>query len=275
MPPDAAWVALSLQPRVGYRMLRALSEHFDGDLHVVPHADAATLQSVPGIGPKIAAALQQTDIPAVERALQRWQAQGVRVLTRDDPAYPAPLMRLQDEPATLFVRGALPDIWPSAVSIVGTRQPTWQGVDLAQRMAASSVRAGHLVISGLALGIDGIAHQSALDHAGVTVAVLGSGVLKVYPPEHHGLAERILKRGALLSEVAPDVQTNAQRLVARNRLITGLSVACVVVETAVHGGAMHAARFAQRQGVALRTFDLPASGNQQLIRDGAQVLPQG
>lgn len=124
----------------------------------------------------------------------------------------------------------------------------------------------------MALGIDAAAHTGSLSAQGVTIAVLGSGVLKVYPPANQELAERIRESGALLSELHPFDSANAQRLVSRNRIISGLSRAVIVVESDAQGGAMYTARFAREQGRSVYTFDLPASGNQALIRSGAVVL---
>ena len=134
-------------------------------------------------------------------------------------------------------------------------------------------RAGCTIVSGMALGIDAAAHTSALEAGGHTVAVLGSGVLNIYPPRNRWLASRILESGALVSEAHPRLAPNAQRLVSRNRIISALSGAVIVIESDVDGGAMHTARFAREQGRKVYTFRLPASGNQQLMRNGAAVLP--
>ena len=184
-----------------------------------------------------------------------------------------PLRDLDDAPPTLFWRGCLaPAAWAKTVAIVGTRAPSQAARFIALRLAMQLARAGITVISGLALGIDTAAHSGALSAAGVTFAVLGSGLLNVYPPTNQELAARILQTGALVSELHPCWGANAQRLVSRNRIISGLSRALIVVESDVQGGAMYAARFAREQGRPVYTFDLPASGNQALIRGGARVL---
>lgn len=268
--PDCAWVALSLVNNLGGRTLAALLVHFQYDLDAILSAPAAELRKVPGVGPKIAAAIRSIDLDATRRALDRWQQAGVTVLTRDDAAYPPALRRLDDAPPTLFVRGTLPR--QPGVAIVGTRRPSPQALELAGRLAGSLVRQGHMIVSGLAAGIDRIAHLEAVAQDGLTTAVLGGGVLSVYPPEHHSLAEAIVLRGALLGEVAPDAPVSVPGLVARNRIIAGLCEHVIVVETGIDGGAMHAARFARAQERFLYTFDLPASGNQALIAAGACVI---
>ena len=125
----------------------------------------------------------------------------------------------------------------------------------------------------LALGIDAAAHAAALAAGGTTIAVLGSGVLNIYPPKNRTIASRIVDSGALVSEVHPALAPNAQRLVSRNRIISGLSQAVIMIESAADGGAMHTARFAMEQGRKVYTFRLPASGNGKLMRAGAAVLP--
>lgn len=269
---DAAWVALSLCKNLGGKTFQALIARFNGDLPAILAASQKDLRSVRGIGPKIADAITQIDLPDTARRLNRWQASGVQILTWHDPAYPPVLRALSDSPPTIFVLGDLPD-FQHAVAVVGTRTPDQDGHNLAQETAAAVGEAGGVVVSGMATGIDTMAHLGALSvPGGHTVAVLGNGILSPYPPENRGLAEAITHRGALICEVAPDAPVSAPGLVARNRIITGLSQAVVIVQTERDGGAMHAARFATVQERSLYTFDLPNSGNQALIRDGATVL---
>lgn len=271
MSPDPAWVALSLVEHVGAKKLRALAASFDGDLTAALAADARRLQRVPGIGPKIAAAIGAVDLAAVTAEIPRWQAAGITLLTLDDPAYPSALRGVEDAPATLFVSGT----WHErpAVAVVGTRSPTRAALDAARQLGFELAQRGIQVISGLALGIDSGAHLGALAAPdGVTTAVLGSGVLNVYPPGNRALAQAVTLRGALLSEVHPEAQPRPATLVARNRIISGLCAALIVVETAVDGGAMHAARRAGEQGRRVYTLASAASGNQALIAGGAGVI---
>lgn len=273
--PDPAWVALSLVEHIGGIKLRALVAHF-GSADAVLKASSAELRRVPGIGTKIARGISSVDLSAVERDMRRWRAKGIRIITQDEPAYPAILRTVDDAPATLFVRGR----WSPAhvlkpkIAIVGTRAPTERAVKAAHELALHAVERGFSVVSGLAFGIDQAAHTGALAFpGGVTLAVLGGGVLNVYPREHERLANDICEYGALLGETHPDGEPKPAALVARNRIISGLSAQVVVVETSETGGAMHAARRALAQGRALYTLDLPAGGNQMLIREGARALP--
>lgn len=271
------WIALSLQRHVGGRTFQALLAHFDEDPAAVLAADAQQLQRVPGVGPKIAQAIQQIRLPALRREMAAWEAAGVRILLSSDPAYPEALRRIHDGPPTLFVLGNwLPALWEQSSAIVGTRNPGAETRRLALQLARNLAEAGQTIISGLALGIDIAAHRGAMAApGGTTMAVLGSGVLNIYPPEHARIAQEIRWRGTLLSEWHPGISAAAARLVPRNRIISGLSRRLIVVETSVDGGAMYAARAALAQGRPLYTYDLPASGNQALLAQGAQPLRPG
>ena len=159
------------------------------------------------------------------------------------------------------------------MAIVGTREPSKEARYITLQLAMQLARADRAVVSGLALGIDTAAHAGALSANGVTVAVLGSGICNIYPEANRPLAQRIRAKGALLSETHPRWSANAQRLVSRNRIISGLSRAVIVVESDADGGAMYSARFAGEQGRPVYTFDLPAGGtHQRLIAEGAQNI---
>lgn len=269
----AAWVALSLIRGVGARTLKTLIAEYNGDLEAVLHADTESLRQVRGIGPKISQAIQTINLAQVEARLTRWQAAGVDVITLHDTRYPSRLRALDDAPPTLFKRGTL-SLSPhhKMLAIIGTRTPTPAAHALTLSVASAAAESGWTVISGLALGVDAAAHMAASACGALQCAVLGSGVLRPYPPENNGLAQAIMAHGALWCEVAPDAPVSPSGLVARNRIISGLADAVVVVESGVEGGAMHAARFARAQGRPIFTFDLEASGNQALIAAGAAVL---
>lgn len=235
-------------------------------------APAAALRRVHGVGPVLSEAIRAVNLGHVEDRLARWQTAGIAVLPRTDERYPLPLTLLEDAPPTLFARGHLAQsLWSDAVAIVGTRQPSAAALRATSAFAARYAVSGYTVISGLALGVDATAHAAALNALnGRTAAVLGCGLLNVYPAAHHTLAERIVNAGgALLCECPPDDTVHARHLVARNRLITGLARFVLLIESSTEGGAMHAVRFARQQRRPLYVCDLPASGNQQLIREGA------
>lgn len=280
-----AYITLSLIDGIGGARVKALLAHF-GSAAAVLNARAADLRVVSGIGAKLSSAIERADPARVVVQLQGWAERGVRALPLMHPAFPAALRVLSDPPATLFVLGE----WPNteqppflrhAYAVVGTRKPGETARDMAMAQAFAWVSAGACVVSGLALGIDGAAHLGALAGARpgqvATVAVLGGGVLRVFPPEHADLARQIVRQGALVCECAPDARTTTPGLVARNRMIAGLVPTgerggLLVAESAHDGGAMYAARRAQALGKRIFTLDLPASGNQALLNEGIPAL---
>jgi DNA processing protein len=270
---DTAWVALSLTERVGGKTMRALMSHFHEDPRAILSADVEALQQVPGIGPVMAQRIRSINLEKIEGQIPRWQDAGVQIILRDDRHYPPALRTLEDYPPTLFVRGVWRPMGSKRVAVVGTRNPSAEASKVASRVGMELAARGCAVVSGLAVGIDAAAHSSALSVPGAyLLAVLGCGVLNIYPPNHRGLADSIMRQGAILSEFHPYATPNASNLVARNRIITGLSEVVIVVETEVDGGAMHAARFAQIQGRTVYTFESKATGNRALLANGAGAL---
>jgi DNA processing protein len=270
----AAWIALSSADHIGMRTLRALAAQF-GSLRAALLADTAALLAVPGVGPATVRSIRAVDLAAVERRTAAWRSAGVRILTQmpDDSAYPACLRLLDDAPPTLFTRSAWETLTCDGVAVVGTRAPSAQGRAAARLLGFELARRGLAVVSGLARGVDTEAHLGAVSApGGRTLAVLGGGVQRVYPAENTALAQLIVRSGALISENPPDAAPSGPRLVARNRLISGLSRAVIVVETAADGGAMHTARFARDQGRPVYALDIAASGNRALLDSGALPL---
>jgi DNA processing protein len=271
VPADPAWVALSLVEHIGAKKLRALADFFDDDLDAALQADTKTLQRISGIGPKIAASIIAVDLTFVCAAIPRWHEAGITILTLDDPAYPAPLRALDDAPPTLFVSGR----WhhQRSVAVVGTRSPSRGSTEASRQLGFELAQRGFQVISGLALGIDSAAHIGALAQpGGMTSGVLGCGVLNIYPPNNRPLAQAICQRGAVMSEVHPTAKPKPSTLVARNRIISGLCEAVIVVQTEIDGGAMHAVQRALDQGRRVYTLDSEASGNRALIEAGAAII---
>ena len=210
------------------------------------------------------------DLEACESAMDR---AGCRAVMRGDAEYPTALDDLGDPPDVLFVRGTLPD--SVGVAVVGTRKYTSYGRRLAFGFGAAIATAGWPLVSGLARGIDGAAHRGMIDAGGIGVAVLGSGSDVVYPPDHRDIHDALLASGgAVISEYPPGTAPNGWRFPPRNRIISGLSAAVVVVEAAITGGALVTASRAGEQGRVLFAVpgdvDRPASvGCNLLIRDGA------
>jgi DNA processing protein len=272
----AQWVALCLVPGLGAKTIERLLAHF-GSLDAILAAEVDALIAVPRIGPKLAAAIWAIDLDGIRAAIQAWQADGITILLRapvdpQDP-YPARLLALDDAPPVLFRRGTMLAGDAQAVAVVGARQPPAPAHDFAATLAAELARRGWCIVSGLAAGIDTAAHTGALHAGGRTLAVLGCGVRAPYPPSNVALAAQIVQQGALFSEQHPDAAPNSPALVARNRLISGLSRAVFVVEAGSASGSLHAARFARSQGRPVYTLATSAAGNRRLIAQGAHPLP--
>jgi DNA processing protein len=267
----AHWVALATSARVGGKTLTRLLEHF-GDLEAVFQARPGELVQIPRIGKQTAAAIAAVDLPSVEADLTRLVEDGVRVITWEELDYPPNLLLSADAPPVLFVRGELSPQDARAVAVVGTRNPTSKNAELASRIAGELASRGWTIVSGLALGIDTVAHQGALAGGGRTLAVLGSGVMAIYPQCNIPLAEKIMGCGAVLSEVHPQTTVGPQSLVARNRIISGLSRAVIVVQSGQNGGSMKTARFAREQGRGLFAVVGGDAGCDYLIEQGALSL---
>lgn len=272
-----ALMVLNALPHVGPITANRLLEACGGDPVAVLKADPAVLRTVRGVGPVIAETLaawrMHVDLAAEERGLR---AHGATFLAAEDEGYPTLLREIHDPPIGLYRRGRY-DPARTAVAIVGSRRTTQYGLATARRLGGELARRGFCVVSGLARGIDTAAHEGALDAGGSTVAVLGTGVDLVYPPENRPLTERIAREGALLSEFRLGRPADRQSFAMRNRIVAGMSAAIVVVESDVDGGSMITARFAAEQGrVVLAVpgrIDQPTSaGCHQLIRDGAVLL---
>jgi DNA processing protein len=225
-------LALHLVPDIGPRLTAALLERF-GSGGAVLRATAAELQEVPHIGAKLAGDLCQAMARGDVAAECDLMAQcGVRLLVRCTPDYPRSLENIESPPYLLYIRGTLEPRDANAVAVVGSRHCTAYGKRVAERLAGDLARAGFTVISGLARGIDGIAHRAALEAGGRTVAVLAGGLSRIYPPEHIDLAKEVEGAGALLTEAAMKMEPMAGMFPARNRIISGLSRATSLVSMA-------------------------------------------
>ena len=277
-PPELLdHLALSLVPNLGPRLTAALLLHF-GSIGAARRATEPQLRAVPKIGAKLAAgfaeAFQTVDPEAEYRHLQ---AVGVRVLVLGAADYPARLASIPDAPPVLFCQGELLPADELSVGLVGSRACTPYGIRAAERLAAGLARAGWTVISGLARGIDGAAHRAALEAGGRTLAVLAGGLSAIYPPEHTSLAEAVRGRGALLTETPYRQSPQPGLFPARNRIISGLARAVVVVEANRGSGALITVDHAADQGrdvfAVPGPIDSPASaGCLELLRTGARLI---
>ncbi len=272
-----ALLVLNDLPNIGPVVLNRLLAEFGGDPVAVLRADRRRLETVRGVGPDTSAALVGWTAHFDLAKEEEWFARaGADFLVRGDAHYPPLLRELADPPIALYRLGAYACGEP-CVAIVGSRRTTLYGQSVARRLAADLVRLGYCVVSGLARGIDTAAHEGALQGGGRTVAVLGTGLDLVYPPENVGLYRRIAETGAVLTEFPFGRRADRQSFAMRNRIVSGMSRAVVVVESDVDGGAMITARFAGEQGRLIFAvpgrIDQPTSaGCHQLIRDGATLF---
>ena len=267
---------LALIPGVGPRTRQSLLERF-GTPRAALTAAPSELYDVPGVGPKLTRKITDAGQFDVEAEIELCHQHDIEILIEAHATYPRLLREIHNPPGVLFVRGRLQPADALAVGIVGTRHASQYGLRQAERLAGSLARAGLTIVSGLARGIDAAAHRGALAAGGRTIAVLASGVLNIYPPEHDRLAEEVIAQGALLSESPPTAQPLSGAFPQRNRLISGLSLGVIVVEAAERSGALITARHAMEQG--REVFAVPgnvdsrtARGCHRLIRDGAKLV---
>ncbi len=278
----AAWLRLLETPGVGRDTARRLLAAF-GSPERVFEAPAPALREVVGTAVANALARPGPGLDALVDATLAWLAQGGdadgarTILTIGDAAYPRTLLEAPDPPLLLYCRGRIEWLQAPAIAIVGSRHPTRQGEDHARAFAAQLSRAGLTVVSGLALGIDGAAHDGALEGPGRTVAVVGTGLDRLYPPRHAALARRIAADGLLVSEFALGTPPLAQNFPQRNRIIAGLGRGTLVVEAALRSGSLITARLASEAG--REVFAIPGSihspqsrGCHALIKQGAKLV---
>ncbi|MCS7046891.1 MAG: DNA-processing protein DprA [Gemmataceae bacterium] len=271
-------LALRLVPGIGPKLTAALLERF-GSVAAIAEADLTHLTSIPYLGEHLAAALQASlRSRNVDAELEACRRHGVRLLFDHHPDYPALLRSTAGRPQLLYVKGTLPKDDVLTVAVVGSRTCTSYGLRVAERLGRELAQAGVTVVSGLARGIDAAAHRGALSAKGRTVAVLANGLAKIYPPEHTDLAEQIIgSGGALVSEANMHLEPMAGMFPARNRIISGLCRGVVVVEAAEKSGALITARHAADQGRDVFAIPGPvdsaaSAGTLQLLRHGARLV---
>ncbi len=274
--PKAYWVGFNLVKGIGAVRLRNLIQHF-GDVETAWHASPQEMRAA-GLGPKLIETMQQVRAGvSLELVWERVHSLGIQVLTWEDEAYPRRLKEIDQPPPVLYLRDDLQpeDEW--AVAIVGTRGITAYGRQVTAEIASVLARRGVTVISGLTRGVDAEAHKATLNAGGRTLAVLGSGVDQIYPPEHRQLANQIIASGALMSDYAPGTPPDGVNFPPRNRIISGLSMAVIVIEAGERSGALITAEFAADQG--REVFAVPGNinapksvGCNRLIHQGARPL---
>jgi DNA processing protein len=266
-----------LLPQLGGVTLQGLLETF-GTISRAWAASPDALQRVSGIGPAIAGAMRRFPwVRMVRQDQARAAGAGLTVLVWGDAAYPARLAAIGSAPPVVYLRGTLEPDDDAAVAIVGSRRATAYGKEMARELGRELGRRGLTIVSGLARGIDAAAHRGAVEVGGRTLAVLGSGLDQIYPPEHRGLADDVAKAGALLSEFPLGTAPFRLNFPRRNRIISGLSLGVVVVEAGVESGALITAHHALEQGrevfaVPGRVHARYSEGCNRLIKAGAKLV---
>ncbi len=281
----AAWLRLALTPGLGNAGARTLLQAFGLPAAVFTQAPEALAQVVHDSALRQALAREPADLQALLDTTWRWLQDGAgahAVIALGDAEYPAPLLEIPDPPLLLYRLGQPARLAAPALAVVGSRNPTAQGLQNARHFARAFAETGITVVSGLALGIDGAAHEGALEGAAddlalATIAVVGTGLDRVYPARHRELAHRIAAHGCLLSEYPLGTPPLAHNFPRRNRLISGLGQGTLVVEAALESGSLITARLASEQG--REVFAIPGSihapqsrGCHALLRQGAKLV---
>lgn len=270
------WLAITMVYGIGAVRFRALMNHFN-DAQRAWQATPAELKAA-GLTPTLIENFiqmrQSLNLERLEADLEKHQ---IQVLTWEDDDYPRRLREIDKSPPVLYLRGELlpDDEW--AVAVVGTRRITQYGRQVAEELGAFLAHNGITVVSGLARGVDAVAHQAALNAGGRTLAVLAHGLDQVYPAQNRGLAKQIMEKGALISDYGLGVPPDAANFPPRNRIISGLSIATVVVEAGQTSGALITAEFAAEQGrevfvVPGNIYAPESKGANRWIQKGAQPL---
>ena len=272
-----ALLILNGLPHVGPVMLRRLMDAFAGDAVAILAAPQSALMAVKGIGRKAANVLMHWpdhfDLAREEALMAQW---GTQFLTQKDSEYPALLREIYDPPIGLYWQGAYRVDRP-CIAIVGTRRATLYGCRVAKKFASELARLGFCIVSGMARGTDTAAHEGALDAGGKTVAVFGCGPDIIYPPENLDLYKRIAVEGAVVSEFPFGRRADRQTFPMRNRVVSGMCQAVIIVESDIAGGSMITARFAGEQdrmvmAIPGRIDQVSSRGCNQLIREGAIMV---
>ena len=270
------WVGFNLVKGIGPVRLEKLQAYF-GTLKEAWDSQPHHLRAA-GLNPKLCQQLLRIrEDTCLDSLVENLLSAGIRILVWDDPAYPDRLRRINQSPYVVYLKGDLveEDIW--SVAVVGTRKYSPYGRQVTELFTRSLAEQGITIISGLARGIDAIAHKQALEVGGRTLAVLGSGLDQIYPPEHRGLADRISRQGGVISDYPPGTPPDGSNFPPRNRIISALSKAVLVIEAGQKSGALITANYAAEQGKDV--FAVPgkitaplSKGTNQLIKLGAHPL---
>ena len=270
-------VRLNAIDGIGPLLTQRLLDRFETPAAVLA-ASKDELVHVNGIGSQLANAIMEgRNSQKAERILELCRQNGIEIISRSDGRYPPSLLEIPDPPVLLYIQGHFEEVDEIALAVVGTRGASWYGKKMSRLLSTELVQAGFTVISGLARGIDAAAHLAAIEANGRTIAVLGSGLLRIFPAEHKGLSQRVIEHGALVSEFHPEAEPLPGNFPRRNRIISGLSLGVLVVESPRKGGSIVTARLATEQNKEV--FAVPGPVDQEnsrgchsLIKDGAKLV---
>ncbi len=267
----AHWLALASISGLGGVTARKLLNQFGG-VEEIFRAPKSELTAIPRVTEEIAEQISRAPLEQLQEELYALSEEEIELLTWDDAYFPPRLRDLPDAPTVLFMRGHLKREDDFSVAIVGTRDASAESTTRATKLARELASRGLTIVSGLALGIDTAAHIGALEaEEGRTLAVLGSGIRMIHPSENAALAERITRRGALLSEFMPNAPPRGPQLMARDRIVSGLSRAVIVVEAGAKSGSLDTAAKARKQKRGVMAIP-GSSGTDGLLRGGASPL---
>jgi DNA processing protein len=272
------WFALKSVPGVGNILFKRLMDCFKSPASVFNASDDELLQ-VEGLTPRLVSAIKQHHVPVwVKGEIDDAARQGYRIVTQSDPEYPSLLLQIPDPPPYLYVAGRL-ETQGLHIAVVGSRHATSYGLATAKRFCAELAAQKVTIVSGMAKGIDTAAHHGALEAGGKTIAVLGSGLERIYPVENRQLFERICRNGAVISEFSLHSEPEAHHFPIRNRIISGISHGTVIVEASQKSGSLITARLAAEQN--REVFAVPgninsfkSAGTHSLIKQGAKLVGQ-
>jgi DNA processing protein len=267
------WLGFNLVKGIGPAKVQALIGYY-GSLEGAWRATELELRKIGFDQRTIESFLMTRPALDLDACLAQTETVGVTLLTWDSPGYPAYLREIPGAPPLLYMQGAIKEVDRWAVAVVGTRRLTSYGRQATRDIVTGLVRNGVTIVSGLAKGIDAVAHQAALDAGGRTIAVLGSGLDSIYPPENRSLAAKIIAgQGAVISEYGLGIEPEAKNFPPRNRVISGLSLGVIVVEAGERSGALITSKFALEQD--REVFAVPGSINSPVSRGPNKLIQQG
>lgn len=265
-------VALKSVTGVGSKMIQDLLNMFDCPEDIL-RASERRLCRVPRLTSEIADAIRNINLGDVQTKIAEIESSGTVVITIVNEEYPESLRELADSPPVLFRKGQYVKEDRKAIAIAGTRKPTDEGRNISRTLGKKLAKCGFTIVSGLATGIDTAAHIGALEANGRTIAVLGSGINIIHPSQNKNLAGKIIKSGSIFSEVWPNTRPAGSHLMARDRIVSGLSEATIIVESSLNSGSLDTAEKTKKQGRLLLVVDNETAGNQKLINEGSFAIP--